>query len=259
MTDKSTPRRSWSPTPEHLKEAADLIEIAEYEDAIEKRCQRKKMSNPAPDASVITGDALKIFNLENRLREMETANDMLFANLEACVREKHRYRKKYEYAKDELSKSETMKLSYEKVLRIIGVRFKLENFVDKNYPLRENKKTGEIVYGKPDSSYCDALNEMLVSKDDRFTKDAFIVMIRQRLIDNKVNSAVFMKFARWLYSQFSDEACHRMAQFCPPLPKFNDDKGISEMLESVEIDEDVPSVICIKIILQPLDLPAISP
>lgn len=129
--------------------------------------------------------------------------------------------------------------------------------MDKNYPLRINNKTSETVYGKPDSSYCDALNEMLVSQDVRFTQDVFIVMIRNRLDNRNITPAVFMKFARWLHNQMSDKTCHKMAQFSPPLPKFDDDGAIKEMLKAVEIDEDDPAVTCIQIILQPLNLPPI--
>lgn len=79
-----------------------------------------------------------------------------------------------------------------------------------------NDKTMETVYGKPvKTSYCDALNEMLVSKDSRFTSDEFVMMIRQRLEDKPITVPVFMKFYNWLYNQFSDKTCHKMAKYTP--------------------------------------------
>jgi len=61
----------------------------------------------------------------------------------------------------------------------------------------------------------------------------------------------FMKFVRWLYNQFSDKAVHEMSRYSPSLPEYNDTKGISEMLKCVEIDKDIPAIICIQIILEP--------
>lgn len=128
--------------------------------------------------------------------------------------------------------------------------------VEKLYPLRKNPKTGEQIYGKPASSYCDALHEMLTSNNIRFTQDPFVCMLRQRLIDNNVPVSVFMKFIRWLYRQLSDKACHKMAQFSPPLPRYDNVKEIKEMLECIDVDQDVPALICVQIVLQPLDMPS---
>lgn len=136
------------------------------------------------------------------------------------------------------------------------MRTKMENFVDKNYPLRFNNKTKETIYGKPEKmSYCDAINEMLVSTDSRFTSDAFVMMIRQRLTDKSINVTVFMKFCRWLYNQFSDKSCHKMAKYAPLLPSYDDTEGIKTMFKDVKIDQDLPAVICVQIILEPLQMP----
>ena len=118
-----------------------------------------------------------------------------------------------------------------------------------------------MVYGKPDASYCDALNEMLVSKDTRFVNDPFVMMLRERLKNNNISVSIFMKFARWLYNQFSDKTCHKMAKFSPPLPKYTEKEKIEEMLELLEIDADMPAVTCIQVILQPLDMvpPPVTP
>lgn len=57
----------------------------------------------------------------------------------------------------------------------------------------------------------------------------------------------------------SDKTCHKMSAYSPPLPLYTAEKAIIEMLKTVEIDGDIPAVICIKILLQPLNLPAPSP
>jgi len=138
----------------------------------------------------------------------------------------------------------------------MACRSKLEGLVDKLYPLRVNSKTNETVYGKPESSTCDALNEMLTSQSDRFVNDPFVSMFRNRLLnDYHVTVPIFMKFCRWLYKEFSDKTCHKMAQFSPPLPAYYDVKGIETMLTCVSIDADIPAVKCIQVMLQPLDLP----
>lgn len=137
------------------------------------------------------------------------------------------------------------------------MRSRIESFVDKLYPLRQNK-TGEMLYGKPENlSYCDALNEILVSTNVRFTSDLFVMMVRNRLIEGGITASVFMKFSRWLYNQFTDELCHKMAKFSPPIPSYRDTSRISEMLQCVEVDPvDIPpAIVCVQLILQPLDMP----
>lgn len=46
-----------------------------------------------------------------------------------------------------------------------------------------------------------------------------------------------------------------MSTFSPPLPSHMDVQAIEDMLKTVEIDSDIPAVICIQIILEPLGLP----
>ena len=55
------------------------------------------------------------------------------------------------------------------MLRIISMRSKLEDFIQKIYPRGTNKKTNEILYGKPEKMlYLDALSEIVSSRDERF-------------------------------------------------------------------------------------------
>jgi len=136
------------------------------------------------------------------------------------------------------------------------MRSKLEDFIQKIYPRATNKKTNEIMYGKPENmSHLDALSEIVSSRDTRFAGNDFIKMVRLRLEDRNITPAVFMQFARWLYKQFSDKTCHKMSAFAPPLPSYDNETAIEEMLKVVEIDKDVPAVVCIQIVLQPLELP----
>ena len=145
---------------------------------------------------------------------------------------------------------------YERVLKIIGCRSKLE-VVEKMYPLRVNDKTKKVVYGRFDSSIGDALNEMLTSSRERFANDPYIKLFRLRLSkDYPLTVPVFMSFSRWLYKEFSDKTCHKMAQFLPALPEFTDKDGIRNMLQCVQIDPNVPAVECIQLMLQPLDFPS---
>jgi len=102
---------------------------------------------------------------------------------------------------------------------------------------------------------CDALSEILSSKDQRFSNDPFIKIVRNRLVQKKIEPKVFMKFARWLYGQFSDKACHKMSAYAPSLPTYDDEKAIEDMLQAVEVDRDIPAIICIQVILEPLPLP----
>ncbi len=132
----------------------------------------------------------------------------------------------------------------------------MESFVNKIYPRGVNKKTQETIYGKPEKlAVCDALSEIISSSEHRFVDDVFVQMVRTRLVKNHIKPKMFMKFARWLYSQFSDKTCHKMSAFAPKLPKYTDVAVISDMLQMVEIDSDIPALICIQVILQPLDLP----
>ncbi|XP_065218832.1 uncharacterized protein LOC135844539 [Planococcus citri] len=158
--------------------------------------------------------------------------------------------------KGELEATKVEKEYCARPLRIIAVRSKLVNLVDKNYPLQINVKTNETMYGKPDESYCDALHEMLSSTNSRFTEDVFVMQIRNRLVEHGIISLnVFTRFARWLYSQFSDKAAHKISMFSSNLPEYNDTKGIEDILKCVEVDRDVPAVICIQIVLKPLEMP----
>lgn len=96
-------------------------------------------------------------------------------------------------------------------------------------------------------SYCDAINEMLVSTDSRFTSDGFVMMIRHWLADQSITVPVFMKFCRWLYGQFNDNSCHKMAKYAPSLSSY-DTEGIKMMFKDAEIK-------CVQIILEPLVIP----
>lgn len=145
--------------------------------------------------------------------------------------------------------------NYEKVLRIITLRYKLETFVKKLYPCGVDKWQMTI-YGKPDElSICDAVSELILSQDDRFVNDVFVKMVRDRLQDRNIDGSVFVKFSRWLYSLFSDTACDVLSAFSPPLPPYTDVKWICDMLKCFDIDSNDPAVICVQILIQPLDLP----
>ena len=131
----------------------------------------------------------------------------------------------------------------------------METFVDKMYPNNVNLKTGETVYGKPDElSVCDALNEILTSKSERFTTDEFVKIIRQRLVDKKIHPKIFMRFSRWIYKQCSDKSCHKMTQYFPPLPNYKDIAGIQKIFLDVGLNADAPAVICVQIITEPLPM-----
>ena len=120
-----------------------------------------------------------------------------------------------------------------------------------------NYKTGEMIYGKPNKlTYCDAILEMIASKSERFTNDAYVMQFRNRLKQHNISQKSFMRFIRWLYNQFSDKAAHEIARYAPALPEHNDVQGISDMLKCVEIDRDIPAIISIQIILEPFDKPS---
>ena len=136
----------------------------------------------------------------------------------------------------------------------------MESLINKIYPLRHDKKADDdvnmTVYGKPEKlSVAEAFHEVLFSKNSRFTQDPYVQMFRDRVPLRKISKKTFMKFVRWLYREFSDSAAHKMAQFSPPLPKWDDFKGIQDMLSCVQIDADIPAVICVQIILEPFGLP----
>lgn len=138
----------------------------------------------------------------------------------------------------------------------MSVRTKFEELVDKLYPLEPGTVSCDAIYGKPfDMNYDCALNQILTSKGDRFTRDPFICMVRKRIADRNFPVTIFMRFARLLYNLFGDKAFHKMSWYSPPSPKFNDVKGIEEMLKCVEIDPDLPAITRIQIVLKPLDMP----
>lgn len=142
-------------------------------------------------------------------------------------------------------------------MRIICARSKLEEFVDKVYPT--NKPTGQsddITYGKPQKlSYGQALHEMLTSRDHRFTLDPYVCMMRGRIAKYNITRRAFIKFGRLLYGMFSDKACHKMCQYAPPMPKYDDTEAIAAMLQCVQIEEGIPALKCLQIVLQPMDMP----
>ena len=122
------------------------------------------------------------------------------------------------------------------------------------YSLGFNSKTNETIYGKPSSSVCDALQEMINSRDVRFTNDPYIQQFRNRFKEHGISEKSFMKFIRWLYNQFSDRAAHEMSKYSLVLPEHNNTERILDMLKCVEVDRDIPAIICIQIILTPLGL-----
>ena len=132
----------------------------------------------------------------------------------------------------------------------------METLVKKLYPLGINQKTNETIYGKPSSTTCDAIQEMLSSQNERIMNDPYIQDFRDTVKEYGISTQSFMKFIRWLYDQFSDKAAHEMSRYSPPLPEYNDTEGISEMLKCVEIDKDIPAIIAIQIVLKPFDLPS---
>ncbi len=110
-------------------------------------------------------------------------------------------------------------------------------------------------YGKPPKmSYCDAMNELLISKSNRFTDDDYIKTFRLRIIA-KMTTPKFIRILRWLYSLFSDEAAHKMAAFAPTLPSYDKFKEIKETLSCVGICKDEPHVLVVQLLLEPFPMP----
>jgi len=74
-----------------------------------------------------------------------------------------------------------------------------------------NQKTGEIMYGKPSCGMADAMQEILFSKLPQYVDDPYNQQLRQRIVKYNISRKAFMRFIRWLYSQFSDKAAHEMS------------------------------------------------
>lgn len=102
----------------------------------------------------------------------------------------------------------------------------------------------------------DTVNEMLVSldRDCSFTSNEFVMMIRQRLANKPFTVPIFMKFCRWLCSQFSHKSYHKMAKYALSSASYKNSEKIKGMFDDVKIDQDVLAGICIQVILEPLGL-----
>ena len=98
----------------------------------------------------------------------------------------------------------------------------------------------ETKYGKPEKmSYCDCIHKMLVSESERFVADLGRVMtFRARLKEMNVTVATFMKQIRWIYSQFSFEAAHKI--YHVPILKHYEVEKIEEMLDCAGV-KDIPT------------------
>ena len=110
----------------------------------------------------------------------------------------------------------------------------------------------EMKYRKPDKLlYCDCIHEMLSSQSERFANDSGVIMFRARLEELNIKVKDFMKELRWLYSQFSYEAAHKI--YVPTVEFYEVDK-IKQMLDCIgsKVGNKENTVKTIQVVLKPL-------
>ena len=93
---------------------------------------------------------------------------------------------------------------------------------------------------------------------ERKIVDPICNILWPRLIFRGPTTKKFLGAPLDLYGDMSEKAAHKVAQFAPELPEYNNVEEIQAMLKCVGIRQDAGAVLCIQIVLEPFGLPNCS-
>ena len=130
------------------------------------------------------------------------------------------------------------------MLRILGVRSRVETLADDLYPERRPYHIG----------VAEAYKQILTSAESKFASRSCIKIFRERVKKYGISAGEFEDAVKAIYGSMSDKAAHKMSAFEPQPPEYNDVEGIKEMFKDFGMNPDHAKVIVAQIILEPLPI-----